>query len=285
MAFFPPSPLVTTGWLANRLGDPGLVILDTSWYLPSTGRDARAEYRTAHIPGAVNFDLDAASDTNSALPHMLPNEAEFGRYVGGLGVQNDSTIVVYDGSGGNLSAARVWWMFRAFGHDRVALLDGGFGKWQAEGRPVQSGEVVRAPKAFHAHFDRQRVRDLDDVRRALEIGDVQVVDLRSAGRFAGSDPEPRPGLVSGHMPGALNLPYTELVDGDGTMLSDEALRAKVVIAGIQLGRPLIATCGSGTSACNLLLALHRLGHDDTFLYDGSWTEWAGRGMPIEKGGA
>ncbi len=281
MAFFPPSPLVTTGWLANRLGDPGLVILDTSWYLPSTCRDARAEYRTAHIPGTAYFDLDAASDRDSALPHMLPNEAEFGRYVGGLGVQNDSAIVVYDGSGGNLSAARVWWMFRAFGHDRVALLDGGFGKWQVEGRPVQSGEVGRAPRMFEAHLDRRRVRDLDDVRRALESGDVQVVDVRAAGRFAGTDPEPRPGLVSGHMPGALNLPYTELVDGDGTMLSDEALRAKVVTAGIQLDRPLIATCGSGTSACNLLLALHRLGHEDAFLYDGSWTEWAGRGMPIE----
>jgi thiosulfate/3-mercaptopyruvate sulfurtransferase len=215
---------------------------------------------------------------------MLPSDRDFSRYVGGLGVQNDSAIVVYDGSGGNLSAARAWWMFRAFGHDRVALLDGGFGKWQAERQPVETGEVSRAPRSFEVRLDRQRVRDLDGVRRALAGGETQVVDMRSPGRFAGSEPEPRPGLSSGHMPGALNLPYTELVHVDGTMLSDDALRAKVVAAGIRLDRPVIATCGSGTSACSLLLGLHRLGHADAFLYDGSWTEWATHGMPIERGG-
>ena len=282
MLSFPSSSLVTTAWLANRLGDTGLVILDTSWYLPNTGRNAREEYRAGHIPGAAYFDLDAASDTSSSLPHMLPSDMEFGRYAGSLGVQNESGVVVYDGSGGNLSAARAWWMFRAFGHGRVALLDGGFGKWRAEGRPVQTGEIGRASRTFRARLDRQRVRDLDGVQRALAGGEAQVVDMRPAARFAGSEPEPRPGLSSGHMPGALNLPYTELVGSDGSMLSEDALRAKLIAAGIRLDSPLIATCGSGTSACNLLLALQRLGCDDTSLYDGSWTEWAGRGMPIQR---
>lgn len=280
MPSFPLSPLVPTGWLADRLGDPGLLILDTSWYLPNTGRDARAEYLAGHVPGAVYFDLDIASDAASQLPHMLPDDGEFARFLGSLGIQNTSAVVVYDGSGGNLSAARVWWMLRAFGHDRVWLLDGGLGKWRGEGRPVQAGEIVRPPQVFRARLDRRRVRNLNDVSNALASGEAQVVDTRSRGRFAGSDPEPRPGLPSGHMPGALNLPYLDLVNADGTMLSDAALRTRVDAAGIKPDLPVIATCGSGTSACNLLLALHRLGYDGGVLYDGSWTEWAGRGMPI-----
>lgn len=280
MPLFPLAPVVATEWLAERLGATGLAVLDTSWYLPTSGRNAREEYLAGHIPGAAYFDLDAASDSASPLPHMLPSPAEFGGYVGGLGIGNDTTVIVYDGSGANMSAARVWWMFRAFGHQNVALLDGGIGKWRKEGRPLETGEARLSKRVFTPHPDGAGVRTLEEVARALETGEAQVVDQRSAGRFSGTEPEPRPGLRSGHMPGALNLPYTELVGPDGTVLPDEALRARIREAGIRLDRPIIATCGSGTSACNLLLALDRLGHRDHALYDGSWTEWASRGMPV-----
>ncbi len=284
MSIFPHFPLVSTDWLADRLGQPGLVILDTSWYLPTLSRNGAAEYRAGHIPGARFFDLDLASDSNTPLPHMLPGEAEFARYVGGLGVGNGSMVVVYDGSGTNVSAARAWWMLRAFGHEAVAMLDGGLGKWRREGRPVEPGEVPAVPAVFRARLDRSRVRNLDQVRDLLASGDAQVVDVRSPGRFSGDEPEPRPGLPSGHMAGAINLPYTELVRPDGTALTDDQLRERITRAGIRFDRPVVATCGSGTSACNLLHALQRLGHDAASLYDGSWTEWAGRGMPVARGG-
>ncbi|HEY7683474.1 MAG TPA: 3-mercaptopyruvate sulfurtransferase [Gemmatimonadales bacterium] len=282
MPFVPLPPLVSTDWLAERLGRPGFVILDTSWYLPTSGRLATQEYLAGHVPGAVFFDLDAASDRASPLPHMLPSAMAFAAYVGGLGVGTDDTVVVFDGSGSNLSAARVWWMFRAFGHPRVALLDGGIAKWRAEGRPMEAGEVVLAPKVFQAS-DPGGVRDLRAVEGALAREDAQVVDLRPAGRFAGTEPEPRPGIPSGHMPGAISLPYPELVRADGTMLDPDGLRSVLARAGVRLDRPIIATCGSGTSACALLLALHRLGHEANALYDGSWTEWAGGGMPVARG--
>ncbi len=275
-------PLVTTHWLAARLGEPGLVILDGSWYLPTGGRDPRAEYRAGHIPGAVFFDLDAASDPASPLPHMMPSAEQFSRFAGSLGVGKDSRVVVYDGSGTNISAARVWWMFRSFGHPAVTLLDGGITRWRAERRPLESGDLIPAPVTFVAKLDRLRVRDRGEVRAALERNGVQVVDMRSAGRFHGTEPEPRPHLPSGHMPGAINLPFTELVHADGTALADEALRARLAAAGLRLDRPIIATCGSGTSACTLLHALERLGHAGAALYDGSWTEWAGSGMPVVR---
>ncbi len=280
---FPPSPLVSTVWLAGQLTRPDLVILDTSWYLPVTGRVAREEYRAGHIPGAVFFDLDQASDPESSLPHMLPTEARFAAYAGGLGLAPGSEVVVYDGSGNNLSAARAWWMFRVFGHERVVLLDGGLGKWRAEGRPLESGETVRQPASFRVRLNRSAVRDRSEVHRALASGGAQVVDVRSAGRFAGAEPEPRPGLPAGHMPGALSLPYTGLVHPDGTSLEPEELRRALTTAGVSLDRPVIASCGSGVTACNLLLALHRLGHPDSALYDGSWTEWASSGLPVAKG--
>lgn len=283
MSFFPLSPLVSTAWLAERLGQSGLVILDTSWYLPALGRDADGEYRAGHIPGALFFDLDLASDSNTPLPHMLPGDAEFAAYAGGLGVGNQSVVVAYDGSGTNMSAARVWWMFRAFGHEAVAVLDGGLGKWRAEGRPLALGEARSAPAVFRGRLDRSGVRDLGDVRDMLASGNAQVVDLRSAGRFTGAEPEPRPGLPSGHMPGAVSLPHTELVRPDGTALAESELRERIIRAGVRFDRPVVATCGSGTSACNLLLALHRLGYGAGQLYDGSWTEWAGRGMPVVQG--
>lgn len=283
MASFPSSPFVGTDWLAGQLGRRDLVILDTSWYLPLTGRSGREEYRSGHIPGAVFFDIDLASAPDTPLPHMLPSEEAFAAYVGGLGVGVASEVVVYDGSGANLSAARVWWMFRAFGHERVAILDGGLGKWKGEGRPLESGERQPIPMSFSVRLERSLLRDRGEVERALASGSAQLLDARAAGRFSGSEPEPRPGLRSGHMPGALNLPFTELVHPDGTALTPAETRARLRAAGITFDRPVIASCGSGVSACNLLLALYRVGHRDAFLYDGAWTEWASAGMPVSTG--
>jgi thiosulfate/3-mercaptopyruvate sulfurtransferase len=276
-------PVVSTDWLAGRLGDPALAILDASWYLPTSGRDARAEFLAAHLPGARFFDLDEVSDPRSPLPHMMPGAEQFGAAAGRLGISNDSTVVVYDGSGGNMSAARVWWMFGTFGHDRVTVLDGGSGKWRAEGRPLESGEPSPRACRFVARLRPGRTRTRTEVAAALSDGRAQVVDARSAPRFAGAAPEPRPGIPSGHMPGALCLPYADLVRDDGTVLDAAAVRARLIAAGIRFDRPVIATCGSGVSACTILHALHRLGHGMATLYDGAWTEWASTGMPVEGG--
>ena len=215
---------------------------------------------------------------------MLPSAAAFADRMSALGLDDSDDIVVYDGSGANLSAARVWWMFRVFGHERVAVLDGGIRKWRSEGRPVERGTPTRPRGSFTARGrPGDAVRDLDEVREAA-AGDAQIVDLRSAGRFAAMEPEPRPGLRGGHIPGSLNLPYDELVSEDGTVLPAEALQRRIAAAGIDPSRPIIATCGSGVSACALIHALHLLGHDQVALYDGAWTEWGGRGdTPIESG--
>ena len=277
--------LVTTEWLADRLGHPRLRVVDGTMYLPTSGRDAAAEYAAAHLPGAVFFDLEASSDRRSSLPHMLPSAADFAERMSALGLDDADDIVVYDGSGANLSAARVWWMFRVFGHDRVAVLDGGIGKWRREGRPVESGAPTRPRGSFTARRGpKDAVRDLDQVRQAAGTGRAQIVDMRSAGRFAATEPEPRSGLRGGHIPGSLNLPYDELVREDGTVLPAESLRRRIAAAGIDPSRPIIATCGSGVSACALIHALHLLGHEPVALYDGAWTEWGGRAdTPIETG--
>jgi thiosulfate/3-mercaptopyruvate sulfurtransferase len=273
----PPSPLIGAAALQDRLGDPALVILDASWYLPNSGRDARAEFIAGHLPGAQYFDIDLASDRSNPLPHMLPSAAEFEATARALGVSQGDEVVVYDGSGVNLSAARVWWMFRVFGHLRVRLLDGGLGGWRSEGRPLVAGAQRRRPAGdFRAVLQPGQVRTLDEVRAILDSGSAQVVDARPAGRFLGVDPEPRAGLRGGHMPGALSLPYADLVDAAGRMLPPDALQARLRAAGIEPGRPVVATCGSGTSSCAILLALEVLGAPAGALYDGSWTEWGGR---------
>jgi thiosulfate/3-mercaptopyruvate sulfurtransferase len=279
-------PLVSTAWLAERLGGPALRVLDASWYLPAAGRNAAAEYADGHIPGAVFFDLDATSDPDTPLPHMLPPADRFARQMSELGLSDGDDLVIYDGSGTNISAARAWWTFRVFGHDRTAVLDGGLGRWRAEGRPLERGAVRLGTGHFTARLERGAVRSLADMRANLERRAEQVVDLRPAGRFAGVDPEPRPGLRGGHIPGSRSLPHQELVAPDGTLLPAEALRGRLMAAGVDPARPIVATCGSGTSACALVLALRVLGYPDAAVYDGAWTEWGGRSdTPVETGAA
>jgi thiosulfate/3-mercaptopyruvate sulfurtransferase len=281
----PLPSLVSTEWLAERLGGPGLRVVDASWYLPASGRDAAAEYAAGHLPGAVFFDLDASSDQATGLPHMLPDADTFAARMASLGLSDTDDLIVYDGSGVNLSAPRVWWMFRAFGHDGVAVLDGGSGKWRREGRPLEQGiPPAPEPGRFTARRNQAMVLDLDAVRSAPST--AQLADMRSAGRFAGAEPEPRAGLRGGHIPGSRNLPFTDLVAPDGTVLPPDQLRRRIAAAGIDLSRPLIATCGSGTSACALIHALHLLGDDRVALYDGAWTEWGGReDTPVATGAA
>jgi thiosulfate/3-mercaptopyruvate sulfurtransferase len=281
-----PGPLVATQWLADRLGAPGLVVMDASWYLPTSGRDPGKEYPAGHIPGAVRFDIDALSDPNSPLPHMMPDPGAFAAAIGASGVGDQDTVIVYDGSGNNLSAARAWWMFRAFGHEQVALLDGGFGKWKSEGRPLETGMARRASARFTARPVKDAVWTIEDVRRNIRTAEAQLVDARVAPRFEATAPEPRPAIRSGHVPGSRNLPYSDLVNPDGTFLPPDRLLAALRRAGIDPERPVVALCGSGTSACAVLVALETLGHPGGRIYDGSWTEWGGRDdTPIEGGPA
>src|SRR5215470_10829036 len=273
--------IVTTDWLAAHLGDPDLRVLDGTWHMPQLKRDPRAEFAQAHIPGAVFFDIDAIADHGTTLPHMLPTAAEFAAAVGALGIGNGDRVVVYDVRG-VVSAARVWWTFRAFGHDAVAVLDGGLRKWQAESRPVESGQPKPAARAFTARLRSELVRDVEAMRANVASRAAQVLDARSRGRFAGTEPEPRAGLRGGHIPGSFNLPYETLYRPDGTLKSPDELRGAVTASGLDLGRPIVTTCGSGVTASVLALALHQLGRPDVAVYDGSWSEWGGRAdTPIE----
>lgn len=267
--------LVSTDWLGERLGDDTVKVLDGSFYLPAEKRDAKAEFAAAHIPGAQFFDIDEVSDKSSDLPHMFPDEATFAAAVGAMGIGNDDTVICYDG-GKMTGAGRVWWMFRAFGHSSVAILNGGMTKWKAEARPTEAGGSSPAPATYTARFDPAFVRSREQLLATIESGDRQILDARSAGRFTGREPEPRAGMRSGHMPGALNLPYTDLIAADGTLKPEAELRAALAGAGIDFGRPVVTSCGSGVSATVLLLALHQLGHPDLSLYDGSWSEWGSR---------
>lgn len=269
-------PLVTTGWLAAHLGEPDLRILDATWYLPHLDRDAAAEYRAAHVPGAVFFDIDAVKDTASPLPHMLPDPPSFAEAAGRLGVGDGDRVVVY-GARHLIASARVWWTFRVFGHDRVAVLDGGFPAWRAEGRPTAAGEEPPRPRRFTARHRPELVRDLGQMRANLETGGAQVVDARTRGRFHGTEPEPRPGLRGGHIPGSLSLPYDLLFHPeDGRLRPAGELCRLFEAAGLDLDRPVVTTCGSGVSAAVLSLGLQLAGRPDVPVYDGSWTEWAGR---------
>jgi len=272
--------LVSTQWLADHLDAPDIVVIDGSYYLPTQKRDAREEYLAAHIPGAVFFDVNAIADTTSDLPHMLPSPEGFSSAMRQLGIGDGLSIVVYDGMG-LFSAARVWWTFKVFGVRDVYVLDGGFPKWKAENRPIEFGEVRRTPRHFTARFNHGAVAAMADVQQALANKSAQVVDARSAERFAGTAPEPRPGLPSGHMPGALNVPYSEIVE-DGRLADPARIAAAFKKGGVDPSKPVIASCGSGVTAAILWLGLEAIGKEPKSLYDGSWTEWASRpNMPIE----
>ncbi|MBM3568675.1 MAG: 3-mercaptopyruvate sulfurtransferase [Alphaproteobacteria bacterium] len=272
MPYANPNALVSTEWLAAHHDAPDVRVVDATFTLQHTGRQL---YDQGHLPGAVHFDIDDIADDTNPLPHMLPSPEKFSSRVRKLGLGDGSRIVIYNK--GLSAATRAWWMFRLFGHSDVAVLDGGFAKWEAEGRPTTTDVPTPRERHFTARMNTMLVRDLDQVRANLPKGGEQVVDVRAAGRFAGTAPEPRPGLRSGHMPGAINLPYESLLDAKTqTLLPADALRQRILGAGIDLARPVIASCGSGVTACWLGFALHMLGHRDWAIYDGSWTEWGGR---------
>jgi len=275
-------PLVSTAWLADRLSAPEIRILDASWFMPGSPRDAAAEYAAGHIPGAVRFDIDAISDHANPLPHMLSAPSDFAMAMRRLGLDTDSTVVVYD-SEGVFSAPRAWWNLRAMGFAAVVVLDGGLPRWKAEGRPLETGWREAAHGTFKARPETSLVANLQEVRTALTDRSAQVVDARAAARFRGEAPEPREGLRAGHMPGARNVPWSSVVE-DGAILPPERLRAAFEAAGVDLEAPIITTCGSGVSASLLAFALARLGRSDVAVYDGSWSEWGARAdTPVTTG--
>ena len=268
------SPLVNAGWLRDAFERPDVVVLDASWHMPATRRDGASEFELGHVPGSAFFSIDGIADPDSTLPHMVPTAEAFAEAVGTLGVGTGDHVVCYatDGIG---TAPRAWWMFRLFGHERVSVLDGGLPAWTAAGGTLVKGPARPRPRAFQATFNPARIRDLTAVRANLQAATELVVDARSAGRFAGTEAEPRPGLRGGHIPGSVNVPYQTLLDGP-RMLPPEALRARLEAAGVAGDRPPVFTCGSGVSACTLALGLTLTGRDDWAVYDGSWSEWGGR---------
>lgn len=276
--------IVSCRWLVSHLTSPDICVLDASWHLPTAKRDARAEFLACHVPRAQFFDIDAFSDTASPLPHMLPSPEKFASMARKLGIGDGKRIICYDAAG-LFSAARAWWMFKAFGHDDVAILDGGLPSWLKEGHPIEDGPAARPQERhFTARFHPSMVADITDVASALKDGSAQVADARSPTRFRGQEAEPRPGVRPGHMPGAANLHYASLLNGDGTLKAPEALAAAVAASGIDIQRPVITSCGSGVTAAILSLALSELGANQHSLYDGSWTEWGGnQDYPVATG--
>jgi thiosulfate/3-mercaptopyruvate sulfurtransferase len=276
MTYANPDALVTTDWLAEHLNDPDIRVVDGSSFLPNVPRDAQEEYAQKHIPGAVLIDIEEVSDHSSDLPHMLPTPDAFAAKVGALGIGSDNMVVVYDSQGVRTSP-RVWWMFRVFGHDNVTVLDGGLPKWEAENRPVADGVESPAPQTFTASLRPGLVRSFEQVAAAVDSSAEQVIDARPAGRFAGTDAEPRPGIPSGHMPGSSSMPVGTVVDAaSGTVLPAAAIQANFDAAGVNMGGPIITSCGSGVAACTTSLGLYLLGHKESAVYDGSWSDWGSR---------
>jgi thiosulfate/3-mercaptopyruvate sulfurtransferase len=268
-------PLVSVDWLAERLGEADLRVVDATWYMPAENRPGLAEFELGHIPGAVFFDIDQIADPSSGLPHMLPTPEAFAEAAGRLGLNPAHRIVVYDGQG-IFSAPRVWWTLRTMGFERVAVLDGGLRAWRSAGQPLATGAPTPDPVQSAASLKPHLVRSLEDVRAALADPAIQILDARPAPRFRGEAPEPRPGLRGGHMPGACNLPWNAVVSPEGALRTPDELRAAFAVAGINLDRPIITTCGSGVSAAVLALALAQLGVDQVPIYDGSWSEWGAK---------
>jgi thiosulfate/3-mercaptopyruvate sulfurtransferase len=280
----PSRNLCTTAELAAELGDAGLGVIDASWHLPNTGRFGAAEYRVAHIPGAVFFDIDTIADVDQGLPHMLPKPEVLAKEMSALGLGDGMRFVVYDALG-LYAAARVWWTLRAYGVEEVRILEGGLEKWRKEGRPVEPGERRPSPRVFTPRLDESFVATLDEVRNALATGSAQVVDARPADRFRGDAPEPRPGLKCGHMPGSLNLPFVEIVE-HGRLKPPDALKTAFAEHKVDLQKPIITSCGSGVTAAILALAVEEAGGRVEGLYDGSWAEWGGRDdCPVTTGPA
>lgn len=273
----PFGPLVSTDWLAEHLSESDLRVVDARHFMPNDPRDPAEEYARAHIPGAVFLDIDRVADLDSALPHMMPLAEGFAAGVGTLGIGTGDRVVVYDHVGGACAAARVWWMFRAFGHQGVAVLDGGLPKWQAEGHPISDTPTLPSPRVFTATPVKGAFVDAATVLARLTDGAAQVVDVRGAGRFRGEDDEPRPVARRGHMPGAVNAPFGDLQTGPCKQMADpDAIRAHFAAAGVDLSRPVVTSCGSGVTACYSALALSLIGHDRVAVYDGSWAEWGDR---------
>jgi thiosulfate/3-mercaptopyruvate sulfurtransferase len=278
-----PKLLVTTGWVADNLSDPSLRLLDGSWHLPTENRDALAEFHAGHIAGAQFFDIDGISDKTSDLPHMIPTVAQFERQIADLGISNNNQVVVYD-SHGLFSAARVWWLFRAFGLENIAVLDGGLPKWIAEGRPISNDATTAVSGVVSAELKDQAVRTASDVLQASTSNAVQIIDARPSARFKGEVPEPRAGLRSGHIPNSVNVFFKSVLNSDGTLKADDELKAIFQAQGVDLDKPIITSCGSGVTASVLALALQKIGHTKHALYDGSWSEWGAlHDYPVEQG--
>lgn len=273
--------LVSVDWLRDKLDNDYVKVIDGSWYLPQQGRDAAAEYAAGHVPGAVFFDLDENSDHSSDLPHMMPSPEEFADVAGAMGITNSDHVIVYDGLG-FMSAPRIWWMFKTFGHEKVSVLDGGMPAWKAINAPVDSGSPAKAATNYQVTLNQRQIADRRSVMSALENGDRQIIDARSAARFSGSAPEPRAGLKSGHMPGAINLPFQELVATSGLFKLGSELQSVFEKAGVDLSSPVTTSCGSGVTAAILTLGLTQLGHRDNNLYDGSWAEWGSHPETVDK---